>query len=175
MTNKLKQKKFRFGEIFPHVLNFAVVFATFWYEIPIIVDGFFKKELTVSLPSFVLYIGTMLSLFMSELVYESIEDNYPKVHLILIRSSLSGCLVSFVAIMFGSNIAMWEKFPDIKFWVFHIMRCIVDVSFGILCGACFYKIIALWNEDDEKNEVNFMLNGKLSDFDVDSSNGRKGD
>lgn len=173
MTDKLKYNEFRFGNVFHEAFNFSVTFATFVYEVSQIIDCFFLKELAPTAPSFVLYIGTLLSIFLNELVYDSVADSHPRIHRVLVLSSLIGSLVSFFAIMVSSGM---ESLPNLKFWVLHISRCIVVFSFGVVCGSCLGKTIVLWNESGENDDLNLDIGGNLSDFDVDSSISiRKGD
>lgn len=167
MTDKLKQKKLSFGDVFPHALNFVVVFATFASELSMIVEGFIEKELTVSSSAFFLYIGTLLSLGMNELVYESVKDNHPKTHKALIVLSAIGSSVSLFAVMVCTG-TWWDKYPCIKFWFFHILRCIVVLTYAALCFPCLNKTIALWKEkgNEQNDKVELDSDESLSDFDI---------
>ena len=174
MKSKSKQNILRVGEVFPQTLNFFIVFTTFAFELSSVVEGFVKKELTVSSPSFILYIGTLVSLFMSELVYEPSGNNHSKLHSMILWLSAIGGLISLFGSLFCSG-TVWENNQNLKFWIFHIIRCIVISTYAILCGPCLYKAIVLWKENKEDSEVDINLNEGLSDLDVDCHNTRKED
>lgn len=174
MTDKLKQNKFRVGEVLPHALTFLVVFATFTCELSMVVEGFIKKELTISSAAFFLYIGTLVSLSVNELVYESIEKSHPNTHKAIVYLSVGGVILSLFAGLIMSSSAWWNEYPDIKFWFFHIIRCIVVLAYAALCWPCLNKAIVIWKETEESDKVGLDSGDKPSDFDINDNKSGKG-
>lgn len=175
MTDKLKQNKFRVGEILPHALTFAVVLATFICELSMVIEGFIEKELTISGAAFFLYIGTLVSLGANELVYESIEESRPEIHKCIVFLCLFGGIVSFVAGILISSGLWWDKYPNIKFWVFHILRCIVILTYAALCWPCLEKAIVIWKKTGKSDNVGLGSDENPSDFDIMDNKSGKGD
>lgn len=169
MSDQLKQNKIRVGEALPHALTFLVVFATFTCELSMVVEGFIKKELAISPATFFLYIGTLVSLSTNELVYESIKNGYPKTHNAIVYLSVGGGILSLFAGLIMSSSALWNEYPDIRFWVFHILRCMVILAYAALCWPCLYKTMVVWTESGktkESDKVGLDSGEKPSDFDI---------
>lgn len=174
MKAQLKQNKIRVGEVLPHALTFLVVFVTFTCEFSTVVEGFIKKELTISSAAFFLYIGTLVSLSVNELVYESIEKSNPKTHRAIVWLSVGGVILSLFAGLIMASSSWWNEYPDIKFWFFHILRCIVVLAYAALCWPCLNKAIVIWNETEESDEVRLDSGEKPSDFDINDNKSEKG-
>ena len=142
----------RFGEVFPQILNFIIIISTFIIELTMILDVFFTHELSFSSSSYILYIGTLISLFMNEFVYDSIETRHRIIHKLILLSSGIASVISFAAsILYNGN--WWTE--NIKFWVFHIVRCIIVLAYAILAVLWLIKIMHLWAEfnDDKDDDI----------------------
>lgn len=156
-TTNVRVEKFSF--IFTQALNFIVVLITFTVETEnliyqLVKDGFWGY----SPPSFVLYFGTLLPLYINEQIYETFEA-HSKSHKVLSVVLIASTIFSFIGLSL-------RFYPELVL-IFFIIHTIILSSFFVATIAYAVKIYHMWHYNPISDKPIRELNSLPSSFFLD--------